>query len=84
MNLAEQINMNATQIAQDDDYSLSQDLFDLMCNDDDIRAELNRLTGLVLEEQRGIDVYCAHLRLAQKMTKFAAGFYTEYAEDFND
>ena len=82
MNLSEQINMNATEIAKDDDYSLSQDLFDLMCNDDNIRAELNRLTSLTLEERRGVDIYCAHLRLAQKMTKFAAEFYTEHAEDF--
>ena len=82
--LGDLIDMNAEELARDDDYSLSCDLFDLMANDDKIREQLNKLIADEIRGVRSIDYQCKQLRIARQIIKFGAEFYKERSADFLD
>ena len=69
----------AIQYAKDDDYSISQDLFDRMCNDDTLRKLVNQCATAWLQ---GRHPEC--LQMGIVITKFAASFYEEFAGDNYD
>ena len=70
--------MKAYELAHDDDYSLSCDLFDSMCNNDEIREEFNYIVAAHLE---GRHVSLSECDLILKMVKFAEDFYKEHEDD---
>lgn len=69
----------AIELAEDDDYSISCDLFDVACNEDEIRKLLNTCAA---QRLKGQHPDC--LELAVKLTKFAADFYRDRAADAVD
>ena len=74
--LRDKIHKLAVETAKDDDYSISQDLFDRMCNDDTLRKLVNQCATAWLQ---GRHPDC--LQMGIVITKMAASFYEEYAED---
>lgn len=73
------VTLKAIEEAEDDDYSISCDLFDVACNEDEIRKLLNTCAA---QRLKGQHPDC--LELAVKLTKFAADFYRDHAADAVD
>ena len=74
--LRDKIHKLAIETAKDDDYSISQDLFDRMCNDNKVRKLVNQCATAWLQG-RHPDTWLMGIVI----TKYAASFYEEYAED---
>ena len=74
-----QITTKAISEAEDDDYSISRDLFDVACNENEIRKLLNTCAA---QRLKGQHPDC--LELAVKLTKLAADYYRDRAADSID